>query len=76
MDLKLTAQNLSYKIFEFGKWVWKKKSMRIEKSMSALGKRNHRNGRGGRYLQKEFLGILQDTKDKFVFSHLEQNEMG
>lgn len=25
MDLKLTAQNLSYKIFEFGKSVWKKK---------------------------------------------------
>lgn len=51
MDLKLTAQNLSYKIFEFGKSVWKKKKgMRIEKRMFALGKRNPRNGRGRRYL--------------------------
>lgn len=50
MNLKLTAQNLSYKIFKFGKSVWKKKSMRIEKRMFALGKRNPRNGRGRRYL--------------------------
>lgn len=27
MNLKLTAQNLSYKIFKFGKSVWKKKKV-------------------------------------------------